>query len=86
LIFMDLKEMRKRIKEELGLKDLNSGVFDGEWVSNPKGKKYDLFSPIDGEFIGSVLTASKEDYENVVKKAEMPMRNGYPLHHQKGES
>jgi aldehyde dehydrogenase (NAD+) len=67
---MDLKEMRKRIKEELGLKDSNSGVFDGEWVSNPKGKKYDLFSPIDGEFIGSVLTASKEDYENVVKKAE----------------
>ncbi|MGC8655308.1 MAG: aldehyde dehydrogenase family protein [Thermoplasmata archaeon] len=67
---MDLKEMRKRIKEELGLKDLNSGVFDGEWVSNPKGKKYDLFSPIDGEFIGSVVTASKEDYENVVRKAE----------------
>ncbi len=63
--------MRRRIKDELGLKDLNSGVFDGDWIANPKGKKYDLYSPIDGEFIGSVLTASKDDYENVVKKAEI---------------
>ncbi len=67
---MDLAGVRKSIKEDLGLQDLNSGVFDGEWISKPSGKKYDIYSPIDGEFIGSVLTASKDDYERVIKKAE----------------
>lgn len=55
--------------KELGIKDINSGVCYGEWITKPKGEKITSFSPIDGKPIAEVVTAGTEDYENVVGRA-----------------
>gem|GEM_PF-4923454 len=39
---MSLEELRKQIKEELGIDDINSGVFAGEWIRNQRGRKSEL--------------------------------------------
>jgi aldehyde dehydrogenase (NAD+) len=48
----------------------NQGVSTGqEWI-NSKGEIINSFSPVDGKHIGSVISADKESYEAVIKKAE----------------
>jgi len=54
--------------EKLGLRNLNSGVFDGQWKAG--GEIVEQFSPIDGKPIGRVQLASTEDYERAITKAE----------------
>src|SRR5437870_4343521 len=56
------------ILEKLGLSDVNEGVFDGEWRGG--GAKIDKISPIDGRRIASVRTASDEDYEKAITRAQ----------------
>ena len=67
---MDLKEIRARTRTELNLNEENSGVFAGEWIERPHGKKIEIVSPIDGEPLGSVIYASSDDYEIVLNKAQ----------------
>src|SRR5258706_15802038 len=48
----------------------NKGVSTGtKWISST-GDSIDSFSPVDGKKIGSVISADKESYEAVIKKAE----------------
>jgi aldehyde dehydrogenase (NAD+) len=54
--------------EKLGLADVNDGVFDGEWRGG--GAKIDKISPIDGRRIASVRTASADDYDRAITRAE----------------
>jgi L-aminoadipate-semialdehyde dehydrogenase len=54
--------------EKLGLTDVNDGVFDGRWRGG--GAKIDKFSPIDGKRLGSVQTASADDYHEAIKRAQ----------------
>jgi aldehyde dehydrogenase (NAD+) len=54
--------------EKLGLTEENAGVFFGKWKAN--GAKIDKFSPIDGRKLASISTASDEDYEEVVRRAQ----------------
>ena len=61
---------KKEILERLGLEKVNSGVYAGEWIDNPKGEEVISYSPIDGEPIARVKTASKEDYDNIVDRLE----------------
>ncbi|MGC8581673.1 MAG: aldehyde dehydrogenase family protein [Thermoplasmata archaeon] len=67
MVAMELKEMRSRIKNELGISEVNSGIYFNGWVESPHGKKIEIFSPIDGEYIASVNGGSKEDYEAMIK-------------------
>jgi len=67
---MNLGKVRSEIFKDFGFEELNSGVFSGEWVKNPSGKRVESISPIDGKKIASIATGSLEDYENVVKNAE----------------
>lgn len=54
----------------LGLIQDNKGVSTGtKWVAS-KGEKIDSYSPVDGKLIGSVVSADKNAYETVLKKAE----------------
>ncbi len=54
--------------EILGIKAINQGTSTGSnWFSN--GEKIDSFSPVDGQFIGSVTSTTKEDYEKVIRTA-----------------
>src|SRR5213083_3695531 len=58
----------KSVFEKLGLTDLNDGVFDGEWRG--AGAKIDKISPIDGRKIASVRTASDDDYNKAIARAQ----------------
>ena len=55
---------------ELGIGQNNSGLCFGEWVEKTRGPEVTSYSPIDGEPIAKVQTASEEDYEIVVDKAQ----------------
>src|ERR1700716_2551316 len=56
------------VLEKLGIADVNPGVFCGEWRGG--GGKIDKISPIDGRRLASVLTASDEDYETAITRAQ----------------
>ncbi len=59
----------KKIFEELGIKEVNSGVFYGQWLKEPKGREIISYNPTNGEELAVVKTASKEDYELVVESS-----------------
>src|SRR6184192_1308155 len=54
--------------QKLGLADDNAGVFDGEWRGG--GAMIDKISPIDGRRIASVRTASDDDYNKAISRAQ----------------
>src|SRR6266404_3570637 len=56
------------VLEKLGLTDVNEGVFDGEWRGG--AAKIDKISPIDGRRIASVRTASGDDYNKAIARAQ----------------
>nr|WP_156769111.1 aldehyde dehydrogenase family protein [Thermoplasma volcanium] len=53
----------------LGLERVNSGIYDGEW-KKPAGKMLTVYSPIDGSEIAKISMATREDYDEMVKKAQ----------------
>ena len=55
--------------KELGIKEVNSGVYHGDWIDKPGGEEIVSISPIDGKPIAKVITASEADYEAVMKRA-----------------
>ena len=58
----------KPLFEKLDIADVNDGVFDGQWRGG--GPTVDKFSPIDGRRLAGVRTASEEDYEKVITRAQ----------------
>ncbi|MGZ5021719.1 MAG: L-piperidine-6-carboxylate dehydrogenase [Chthoniobacterales bacterium] len=56
------------VLEKLALAAENAGAFDGEWRGG--GKVFEKHSPIDGNLIARVREASREDYEQVVRRAQ----------------
>ncbi len=56
------------ILKKLGLAEDNLGVFDGEWRGG--GAVLEKFSPIDGKLLARVKTATEEDYDRVVTRAQ----------------
>jgi aldehyde dehydrogenase (NAD+) len=58
---------RRKILKRLGIEETNAGVFSGEWSGS--GKLLESISPIDGEVIARVRTATPEEYEQTVKRA-----------------
>src|SRR5438552_2226816 len=52
------------VLQKLGLTDDNTGVFDGEWRGG--GAKIDKISPIDGQKLASVRTASADEYDGAM--------------------
>ncbi len=56
------------ILKRLGLAEENHGAFDGEWRGG--GALLEKRSPIDGNLLARVRTASPEDYERTVTRAQ----------------
>lgn len=54
----------------LGIKEVNSGVCGREWNPKPTGGELVSYNPTTGKPIATVLTASPEDYDQVVKDAQ----------------
>ena len=55
------------VLEKLGITSDNAGVFDGEWRGG--GTKIDKISPINGQKLASLRTASADDYETAISRA-----------------
>ena len=56
--------------QQLGVTPQNPGVSTGiQWI-NSTGATIDSYSPVDGKKIGSVTTADKQSYEQVITKAQ----------------
>ncbi|RYU96945.1 L-piperidine-6-carboxylate dehydrogenase [Emticicia agri] len=60
----------KKVLKALQIKNINNGVSTGvdSWAGS--GKVLSSYSPVDGELIGKVRQATKDDYEKVITKAE----------------
>ena len=56
------------VLEKLGIADDNPGVFFGEWRGS--GTKIDKISPIDGRRLAGIRSASEEDYDVTVTRAQ----------------
>src|SRR5437879_2398161 len=54
--------------EKLALSEENSGVFNGEWRGS--GAKIEKISPIDGTKLATVRTASDDDYQTTISRAQ----------------
>src|SRR6185437_6133574 len=55
------------VLKKLGLKAVNPGVFNGEWMGS--GNVINSVSPVDGKVLGSVRMATPEEYELSMKRA-----------------
>ncbi len=56
--------------QSLGLADRNEGVATGTQYLSGNGTAIDSYSPVDSKKIGAVTTATRQDYDAVVKKAQ----------------
>ena len=56
------------VLKSLGLTDENPGAFSGEWHGS--GDLHEKMSPVDGKSLGKFRTASAEDYEKVISRAQ----------------
>src|SRR5205814_6514981 len=61
------QSVMQSVLQKLGLTDDNTGVFDGEWRGG--GAKIDKISPIDGQKLASVRTASADEYDRAISRA-----------------
>ncbi len=60
----------KDLLNELGIEDVNSGVYADGWVARPSGGELVSMNPATGRPIATVLQAGEEDYEHVFRAAQ----------------
>ncbi len=53
--------------KRLGIEELNSGGFAGEWVGS--GPLLDVFTPIDGTKIATIRQVTEEEFDGIVERA-----------------
>ncbi len=58
----------ENVLNRLGLADVNDGVFCCDWRGS--GAKIDKISPIDGQRLASVRSASDDDYKKAITRAQ----------------
>ena len=56
------------VLKNLGLNDENLGAFSGQWHGG--GAVIEKISPVDGKSLGKIKTASEDDYEKVIARAQ----------------
>src|SRR6059058_1702151 len=61
------QSVMQSVLQKLGLTDDNPGVFEGEWRGG--GAKIDKISPINGQKLASVRTASADEYDRAISRA-----------------
>ena len=60
---------KSKLLSILGLKDTNQGSSTGYNFLNSSGKKSDVFSPVDGNKISSIIETDEETYEKIIEAA-----------------
>lgn len=58
------------VLKRLGINDVNSGVFAGEWLENPGGETIESVNPATGELLARVQTADQADYDCCVESSQ----------------
>ena len=60
---------KPKLLSSLGLKDTNQGSSTGYQWLNSSGKKSDIFSPVDGNKISSIIETDEDTYEEIIEAA-----------------
>ena len=60
----------KKVLEQLGIEQINTGASTGSHWFNTIGKQIDSYSPVDGKLIASVKSATETEYEATVLKGQ----------------
>ena len=60
----------KQVLQNLGITELNSGGFNGEWIADTHEGELESVSPIDGKVIARIQQVSDKDYDKVIQKAK----------------
>jgi aldehyde dehydrogenase (NAD+) len=59
------------VLSRLGISEISGCASTGvKWITSPKAEVKEIYSPVDGNFIGAVQMATKAEYEELVKTAE----------------
>ena len=75
-VTMALKKEIKSILTQLGVKSKNESVFTGRnWITALNTKTEKIFSPTDGEEIGSIVFSGITEYEAILKRAVAAKKN-----------
>jgi aldehyde dehydrogenase (NAD+) len=62
--------MAHPVLKRIGLADANSGAGFGEWLPEPGGPEVASINPADGQPLARVRTASRDDYNAIVDRAQ----------------
>ncbi len=62
--------MQKDFLRKLGLKAKNAGTWTGQEYLTGSARSLHSHSPVDGEFIGAVTVTTREQYEQVIARAQ----------------
>src|SRR6266699_596588 len=65
---MNSRKWAATLFRKLGLKETNAGAFCGEWLGS--GKSLKSISPIDGQPLAGISTATAAQYDRVVHQAQ----------------
>ena len=60
----------EKILKACGISEINSGACWGEWIDKPSGGELEVFTPIDGTKLATVMMAGADDYDVVMEKAQ----------------
>ena len=60
---------KSKLLSSLGLKDINQGSSTGYKSLNSSGKISDVFSPVDGNKISSIIETDEDTYEKIIEAA-----------------
>ncbi|MBO6516672.1 MAG: aldehyde dehydrogenase family protein [Bacteroidia bacterium] len=61
----------EKILEKFGIKEVNESISTGrEWITAVGSETHDVFSPVDGKKIASVVYATQSEYDHVIKVAQ----------------
>ena len=61
---------KSKLLSGLGLKDINQGSSTGYNWLNSNGKTSDVFSPVDGNKISSIIETDEQTYEKIIESAK----------------
>jgi aldehyde dehydrogenase (NAD+) len=66
--------MFEDVLSRLGIDEVNSGVYCGEWIKEPAGGELVSINPATGEPIARVLTASQDNYDRLIERSQDAFR------------
>ena len=66
--------MFEDVLSRLGIDDVNSGVYCGEWIKEPAGGELVSINPATGKPLARILTATQENYDRLIERSQDAFR------------